>query len=58
MEKWNLSTLLAAILGGWCRLWPLGWLCSWPTWWAWSAVGFFLLFSRDFLCVERPESDR
>ncbi|WP_165253389.1 hypothetical protein [Paludisphaera soli] len=61
MAKWNLSTLLAAILGGWCCLWPVGWLCSWTTWWAWSVVSFFvatsLLFGRTFLRSECPKSN-
>lgn len=62
MAKWNLSTLLAGILGGWCCLWPLGWACSWSTWWVSSVVSFFLgsslLLGWMFLRVECSEPDR
>jgi hypothetical protein len=61
MAKWNLSTLAAGILGGWCCLWPVGWFSSFTTWWGWSAVAFFLgtslLFVRAYLGVRCPDSD-
>src|SRR4051812_20561226 len=38
----NPSTIPVAPVVCWSCLWPLGWFYSWPTWWARSAVAFFV----------------
>lgn len=57
----NLSALLSGILGGWACVWTVGYAFSWPTWWAWSAVAFFLAsslgFARAFFSAPCTDSD-